>query len=347
VLGLLKAQCGCRADGDALSKVIASVVGALSKRQIGDSVDIADPAEALLKSLVGDAPNTSRAILAKLVEFVQAFGYSGICILVDKVDETPTTANSADATAKLVYPLLSHIQLLEVPGFSWIFFLWSNVKTLFESKYRVRLDKIAHANITWNSDSLRELIESRLKFFSEGRLSFSDLFSNDVDVNGAFSRLTDISINSPRELIKLMDTVVREHDARGGDAPQLIDQTSLDIGQDKYAIETIGSWFTNKQLQQVLRLGKTSFVNKDVQSAFKIGNQGARVKIKNWEDAGLVRQSGTMPSELGGKQVYRFVISDARVERIIARKLDEIVGAGVGEEVDTQNADLIANSDLS
>lgn len=68
------------------------------------------------------------------------------------------------------------------------------------------------------------------------------------------------------------------------------------------------------------------FVNKDVQLAFKIGDQGARVKIKNWEDVGLVRQSGTIPSDLGGKQVYRFVVADARVERIISRRLDEVVG---------------------
>jgi hypothetical protein len=50
-----------------------------------------------------------------------------------------------------------------------------------------------------------------------------------------------------------------------------------------------------------------------------------------------VRQSGTAPSELGGKPAYRFVVADARVERIIQRKLDEIVGAELEEaEVEDQ-----------
>jgi len=132
-----------------------------------------------------------------------------------------------------------------------------------------------------------------------------------------------------------MDTIVREHDARGDQAPTLLDQESLDIGQDKYAVETIDAWFDDKPLQQVLRLGKDTFVNRDVQAAFKIGDQGARVKINSWQDAGLVRQSGTTPSELGSKPANRYVVADARVERIIRRKLDDVVGAGVGvEELD-------------
>lgn len=76
------------------------------------------------------------------------------------------------------------------------------------------------------------------------------------------------------------------------------------------------------------------FVNKDVQAAFRISDQGARVKIKNWEDAGIVRQDGTVPSEAGGKPVYRYVVSDAKVERIIERRLDEVVGADAVDELD-------------
>ncbi|MER9860640.1 hypothetical protein [Mesorhizobium sp. M0185] len=319
---------------EALSKIIAAAVNALSKHQLDNAIDISAPAEALLKSLTGEAPNTSKAILIKLVDLVKAFGYIGICVLVDKVDETPSTANSAEATARLIHPLLSHIQLLEIAGFSWILFLWSNVQNHFNAKYPVRLDKIAHANITWNVDSLREMIDSRVKFFSDGRYQFDDLLVEGMVSKAVFDELVSISVSSPRELIKLMDFVVREHDARGDAAPPLVDQSSLNLGQDKYALETIGGWFSDKPLQQVLRLGKTSFVNKDVQSAFKIGDQGARVKIASWEDAGLVRQSGTLPSELGGKPVYRFIVADSRVERIISRKLADIVGAEleVGEE---------------
>jgi hypothetical protein len=318
---------------------LATAVNALTKKQLDDSIDISAPAEALLKSLVGDGPTAVRAVLGKLVEFARCFGYSGVCVLVDKLDETAATSSSAEATAKLIYPLLVHIQLLEVPGFSWILFLWSNVQAHFNDKYAIRLDKIAHANITWNTASLREMIESRVKFYSDQRLSFLNLLDDGLDPDDIFTQLAVMAVHSPRELIKLMDIIVREHDARDDRVSELLDQTSIDLGQNKYVVETIGSWFPEKQLQQVLRLGLSSFVNKDVQSAFKIGDQGARVKIKSWEDVGLVRQSGTVPSELGGKQVYRFVVADARVERIIVGRLSEAVGVELDDEGDAAIAD--------
>ena len=314
---------------ESLSKIVASVIGALSKKEVGNSVDISAPAEAILRSLTGDAPSAPRAILDKLSEFVRGFGFSGISVLVDKVDETPATASSAESTARLIYPLLSHVQLMEVAGFSWIFFLWSNVKDHLSGKYTVRLDKLAHSNIIWKSEGLRAMVESRMRFYSRGELTFSSLFEAGIDVESLFQSLCEIAVNSPRELIKLLDTIIREHDVRGDDAPDLIDTNSLEIGQDKFALETMSAWFAVGPLQQVLRVGKTQFVNRDVQTVFKIGDQGARVKIKNWVDVGLVNQTGTAPSETGAKQAYLFSVADARVRRVIQRKLSDVVGAEV------------------
>lgn len=330
---------------EALSKIIATAVSALSKQVVDNDLDISSPAEALLKSLVGDSPNVPRAILIKLVEFVKFFPFSGISVLIDKVDETRLTASSAEATARMIHPLLANIQLMEVPDFCWIMFLWSRVRDHFQSeKYMVRLDKLAHSNILWNKDNLRNMLEARVHFFSSGNLKFADLFESSVDPEAAFSTLIEIAINSPRELIKLMDTIVREHDILNESAFVKIDSDSIEIGLDKYVTETIGGFFPDKFLQQVLRLGRKSFVNRDVQAAFKIGDQGARVKIKIWEDVGLVRQSGTQAtaSESGGKPAYRFVIADARVERIIDRKLVESVGAGFeGPDVEEQLSDEV------
>lgn len=329
---------------DSLSKILASVVSALSKKS-DIPLDVAAPAESLLKSLIGDAPNVPRAILGRLTDLVRAFGFSGIVVLVDKVDEIQATANSAEATASLIHPLLAQIQLLEVNGFSWIFFLWSKVKDHFEGKTPVRLDKIAHATISWNQYNLRELIEARVRFFSEGRLSFADLLADDLDPDDVFSHMCTLALTSPRELIKLFDTVFREHDALGEDAGDVIDNNSLTIGLNKYAVETIGRWFNPRHLQQVLRLGQVSFVNSDVQFAFKIGDQGARNKIKVWQDAGLVVQNGTAQSELGGKHVFRFQVADARVERIITRRLVDAVGAQIDEAFEEYDEALLQQLD--
>lgn len=315
---------------DSISKVAATVVSAFIQRKLG-SADIAGPAEELIKSLSGEGANAARSVLAKLVEFVRAFGFEGVCVLVDKLDETEATATSAESTAKLIYPLLAHIQLLEVNRFSWILFLWSNLQEHFNGKYSIRLDKIANANITWEEDNLRKMVDKRIKYFSQGNNDFDSLVDGDMSPDGTFRNIVQLSMQSPRELIKLLDTTMREHDAKGIEA-LLLGQESFDLGMDKYSIENIHGWFDSKTLQQVLRLGKTSFVNKDVQTVFRIGDQGARMRIKRWVDEGLVRQSGTSPSDVGGKPVYRYIVADDRVERIINRHLDEVVGAGPGED---------------
>ncbi|WP_208450447.1 P-loop ATPase, Sll1717 family [Burkholderia ambifaria] len=174
---------------DSLSKIFASAIGVFAKKQVDDSVDISGPAESILKSLVGDSPNTPRAILNKLVDFSKSFGFSGVCVLVDKLDETSATSSSAESTAKLIHPLLAHIQLLEVAGFSWILFLWSNVKSHFDGKHPVRLDKIAHANITWDPENLQKMLDNRVRFFSSGALVFRDLFLKELSAADIFQEL--------------------------------------------------------------------------------------------------------------------------------------------------------------
>lgn len=323
---------------DSISKVLASALEVLAKKHVDESVEVSGAAEKLLGSLVGESASAPRAILMRLVELSQAFGFSGVCILVDKVDETPSTANSAEATARLVYPLLAHIQLLEVAGFSWIFFLWSNVASVFSSTHPVRLDKIANTTIHWDEKELRRMVEERVRFFSGGKLDVAGLFPG-VDIDKTFEDLISLAGESPRELIKLLDTIVREHDANPERRAEMMNQRSLDAGQDKYASQTIPAAYEDKYLQQVYRLGKLEFANKDVQTKFRISDQGARVRIKAWVDAGIVRQDGNMPSDAGGKPVNRYVVANVRVGRIIQRGLDERVGGEVFDGDDLGGSD--------
>lgn len=309
---------------DAISQAVSTALGIFVRQKVDEALDVSDAAERLLASLVGDAASAPRVMLSKLAELIRAFGFSGVCVLVDKVDETQATTNSAESTARLVHPVLSHIQLLEVSGFSWVFFLWANVAGHFNSGVSVRLDKIAHTDVEWRKEELREMVDARVRFYSDDRLDFAGLIDSGLVADEVFASVVSLANESPRELIKILDTIVREHDARG--ASGLIDSRSLELGQDKYASGTINSSFADRHLEQVLRLGMTAFSNKDVQTTFRISDQGARTRIRTWADGGLVKQDGEMPSDAGGKPVYRYIIADPRLERIVERRLDERVG---------------------
>ncbi len=309
-----------------LSSLFSSIVDLISKKYVTESADVAAGVEAFLKSLGPDARATPKIVLDKLVETVKVFGFSGVVILIDKVDETEFTQNSAEATAKLVYPLLAHVQLLEVPGFAWHLFLWSQIKPHFESgKLAVRLDKIASSSVEWDDSFFKQMVESRIKYFSGGSKSFSDLFVPGVESSKALADIIETSMRSPRELVRLLDVIMVEHDIRYTDnVPMpLLDLESVSRGEDKYVKDRIKSVYEEKVLSQVYRLAKVRFTNKDVQTTFKINAQSARNKIKLWENIGLAKQVGTRVAEgeQGGKPSYEYSIADSRVERVISKRL--------------------------
>ena len=154
---------------------ISSIFAKTLEAFLAAKTDIKDVAKDVTELIKRDADVgfDSVLLLRKLVELVQIFGFTGIVLLVDKVDETEATNNSADQTAALVHPLLARVQLLEVGGFSWIFFLWSRIKGLFEaSQYPIRLDKIGHATVTWEDTFFIQMLNRRMEYYSGKKYDF-------------------------------------------------------------------------------------------------------------------------------------------------------------------------------
>ncbi|WP_197461751.1 hypothetical protein, partial [Acetobacter malorum] len=200
------------------------------------------------------------------------------------------------------------------------------VKPFFESgSLAVRLDKIAYASIEWDDAFFIKMIQERLKYFSDGKIKFEDLLEGDLDGNSVLRELIETSVRSPRELIRLLDVILVEHDIKHADDTviQKLSQQSIELGQDKYVKDRIKSVYDPKILAQIYRLASIRFTNKDIQAKFKINAQSARNKIKSWEDLGLVHQTGTRAAdgEQGGKPSYEYSILDGRVSRIISRHL--------------------------
>jgi hypothetical protein len=102
---------------DPIARLISTIMDSLSRRYIGTQTDLAgDINSVITRSDHRDVDSV--LVLRKLVDFVSIFDLSGVVTLVDKVDKTAATNNSADQTAALVHPLLSRVQLMEVAGFS-------------------------------------------------------------------------------------------------------------------------------------------------------------------------------------------------------------------------------------
>jgi hypothetical protein len=308
---------------EAVTGIVATIANILVKRELGEG-GITEDAKALVaKEQVAEID--AILVLHQLVDFVRIFDFSGVVILIDKVDETEATGNSADQTAALIYPLLARVQLLEVKDFSWIYFLWSSVRAFFEGAvYPVRLDKIGHATVTWPDEFFSLMLEKRVRFYSGDRCGFEGLFSDRDCAKKIMPELVRVAMRSPRELIRLMDVIIREHDIlHAEDNNVLLYADTVDRGLDTYVKDVVTRVYGERLLAQIFRLNKVAFTNKDVQLTFRIGAPSARNRIQSWENAGIIKLTGTRAAEgaQGGKPAYEYTIVDARVERIMRREL--------------------------
>src|SRR5690606_498564 len=206
---------------DALATIVSRTALAITQRKTELKLDVEKEVEQLL--LPGtearwDEERYARSALEKAVEFSRLFGFGGVTVLLDKADETTETGGSKDSplkTAQLLHPLLVTTSLLEIDGLGWIFFLWDKVKEPYSDSggFTIRLDKIANATIKWEPAHLEDLVTKRLGHFSDNRVSqIAQLVSGDVDAQDFTSTIVDLSMMSPRELVRILDICIREHD---------------------------------------------------------------------------------------------------------------------------------------
>jgi hypothetical protein len=308
----------------AISGIIGTVSSGLGKKY-ADIENLESQVAALLSQTGAIASGVN--LLSKLVEIARIFGFSGVSVFVDKVDEHPLTQNSPEASARLIFPLLAHVQLMEVEGLGWQFFLWDRVKSLLvDGGMSVRLDKLAHSEVSWTEEFLREMIDSRVSFFSSNRFSKFLYLTEDVDEGyKKIGEVVELAMKSPRETIRLLDTVVREFDSTYASEEQkrrLSDQ-DLEQGMDKYVSDVIWSMYDKDVLSQILRLNRSTFINKEVQAAFKISAPSATNRIVKWQDAGAITQTGKREAEggVGGKPSNEYSIADPRIRRLSEKKL--------------------------
>jgi hypothetical protein len=153
----------------------------------------------------------ARSPVAQLKEFIELLrflDFDAAYILVDCVDELPETADDPQAGVALLCSLIEDLALLEFPHLAFKFFLPTEMQPTVKSV--IRTDRIMLRHVTWEEDELRRLLETRLRAFSDGRISslnqISDVVLSDID-----DRLIEQAVGSPRNLIRLGEFIFSEH----------------------------------------------------------------------------------------------------------------------------------------
>jgi hypothetical protein len=150
-----------------------------------------------------------------VIQLVRRMGWSGIVLLVDRIDESTLLEARVDSMGSFIDPVLEH-KLLQLDGFGLKLFLPVELTPMVRGAgpdrlRRMRLDKAALVDeIRWSGQELLELADRRLAAASNGpSVSVADLLSDDLDLIEMRDALH--GLGTPRMAFAFLRDLLEDH----------------------------------------------------------------------------------------------------------------------------------------
>lgn len=253
-------------------------------------------------------------------ELLHSIGFRSVYILVDKVDESPITGNSAEHSFQLIKPLLRDLELLQLPGSGFKFFLWDRLEKHY-AEY-ARPDRVQQFTLSWNETQITEMLSRRLSAFSGGQVkSLSDL-TNEQLAAPLQHLVVTYANGSPRDMIRVCQEILSEQ-LRVDPTSELFGAEAIVKGLLKFSKQRAQEIGGGDVLRELMKIGRIDFTASYIASRiFKISANSARNKISHWVEKGIVERVGE--ERTGSRPVHRYAIADVRVARAAMGEMDFI-----------------------
>lgn len=258
--------------------------------------------------------------LELLFNLVKKIHFKSIYILIDKPDETEQTGNNAEATYRLIQPLIKDLELLGLKGYGFKFFLWDQIEPYYRTD--ARPDRIAQYQLKWTRATLKNVLSKRLLAFSANKIpTFQSIVDTPTNTNqiNTDDIICLFSNNSPRNLIRLCEHILATQAERSAEANKIHFQ-AIDIGVINFSEMLFRENYGEELLRDIQRAGRelftTNYIANDV---LKISGQGARNKITGWMKSGAVKQTGTINISGSNRPVNFYCVVDPVAVRMIHR----------------------------
>lgn len=156
-------------------------------------------------------------LTAKLLEVLAGFGYAGMMVVIDRVDEPTAIAGRADRMRAVIWPLLDN-KFLQQDNVGVKLLLPLELRHLLHREsaeffQEARLDKQCLVDrLAWSGATLYDLCSSRLRTCSEPgqeAIALTDLFDEDVSREMLVDALDQMQ--QPRDAFKFLYGVIQEH----------------------------------------------------------------------------------------------------------------------------------------
>lgn len=157
------------------------------------------------------------AMVDRLLRSIRHFGYSGVVVIVDRVDEPTLVSGDAERMKAVVWPMLNN-KFLQAPGLGVKMLLPIELRhALFKESaaffQEARLDKQSMVErLTWTGAMLYDLCDARLKACrapGAPPISLMDLFEQDVQTKDVVDALDQM--HQPRDAFKFLYACLNEH----------------------------------------------------------------------------------------------------------------------------------------
>lgn len=164
-----------------------------------------------------DAKNSRYELTGNLLEIVPTLGYSGMMVLVDRLDEPTVIASNAQRMRSVLWPMLDN-KFLQQPGIGMKMLLPIELRHMLVREspaffQEARLDKQnLIERLTWSGATLFDLCTSRLRACQkEGAdaIYLTDLFEPEVSREMVVDALDQM--HQPRDAFKFLYSVIQEH----------------------------------------------------------------------------------------------------------------------------------------
>lgn len=252
--------------------------------------------------------------LVSMRDIAQKAGFRGIALFFDKIDEYPGLKGTSTAIADFISDFVRDNSMLQMEAIAFVFTIWSRVKPSM-SEIGVRFDKIRPIDVTWTRDDMHKIFEKRIKYFSDGRLTLTDIYEReDIDT------ILDMSNHSPRDLITLNSKIYDE-------------QTTVDPRASKFSSEAVRSGTlrfatdydyisfyafpdiadkVRRHIIRLLKVGKVTFTLSDMATLIKKSAPSVSNYSREMREYGLIEEDSE--NEMAAKV---FKVSDPKIKFLI------------------------------
>jgi hypothetical protein len=230
--------------------------------------------------------------------------FKAVYVLIDKVDETAETGNSAEASFNVVKPLIRDLELLQIKKTAFKFFLWDMLLPRY--KAHARPDRLEQFELVWTEADLTKMLSRRLEAFSGDKVH-------------ELSQLTNGALAKPRDMIRICQEILSEQLQLNPESAK-IEVHAILQGIAKFSTKRAQELLSPQVYKELVKVGRLDFTASYVANeVFKFDVNSARNKIRQWTEAGAVQKVGELGS--GGRPIFQYTVRDIRVGKAITSQL--------------------------